>query len=95
MRQILAATAALAVVTRISVDALQYPCPELLLDIHRRNHQLLQPVFVDWAELKKTLVVPLDESSKDRTRLPPDHGVVGGRLQQLPPCLVQCPLYGR
>ena len=50
-------------VTTIGVDALQHPRQELLLGIHQRNHQLLQPVFVDQAELK-TLVVPLDESSK-------------------------------
>ena len=50
---------------------------ELLLSIQQRNHQLLQPVFVDWAELK-AFVVPLDESSKGRTRLPPHRDVVGG-----------------
>ena len=63
MRQGLAAIAARAVVTTIGIDALQHPCQKLLLGIHRRNHQLLQPVFVDRAELK-ALVVPLDESTK-------------------------------
>ena len=66
-------------VTKIGVDALQHPCQELLLGIHQKNHQLLKPVFVDRAELK-ALVIPLDESSKGRTRLPPYHDVVGGRL---------------
>ena len=94
MRQSLAATAARAVVTTIGVDAVQHPHQELLWGIHQRNPQLLQPVFVDWAELK-TLIVPLDESSKDRTRLPPHHDVGGGHLQSLPPCRVQCSLYGR
>ena len=90
----LAAIGARAVVTTIGVDALQHPCHELLSGIHQRNHQLLQPVFVYRAELK-TLVVPLDDSSKRRTRVPPHHDVVGGRLQPLPPCRLQCPLYGR
>ena len=46
-RQHLAATAACSVVTTIGIDALQHPCQELLLGVHQRNHQLLQPVFVD------------------------------------------------
>ena len=69
MRQTLAATGARAVVTTIGVDALQHPRQELRLGIHQRNDQLLQPVFVDRAELK-TFVVSLNEKSKGRTRLP-------------------------
>ena len=52
MRQSFAATAARAVVTTIGVDALQHPRQELLLGIHQRNHQLLQPIFIDRTELK-------------------------------------------
>ena len=93
MRQCLATTAAHSVVTTIGADALQHPCQELLLGVHQRNHQLLQPVFVDWAKLK-TLFVPLDESSKGRTRPTPHHDVVRGRLQPLPPRRAQCSLHG-
>ena len=54
---------------------------------------------IDWMRTSlpelAELDAPLEGLREDRTRLPPDHGVVGGRLQQLPPCLVQCPLYGR
>ena len=91
MRQSLAAIAARAVVTTTGVDGWQHPCQELLLGIHQ---ELLKPVFVDRAELK-AFVVPLDESSKSHTRLPPHHDVLGGRLQPLPPCRAQYPLYGR
>ena len=94
MRQSLAATAARAVVTTIGSSPLQHPCQELLLGIHQRNHQLLQPVFVDRAELK-AFVVSLDESSKGCTRLPPNNDVLGGRLQPRPLCRVQYSLYGR
>ena len=72
-RQSLAAIAARAVVTTTGVDGWQHPCQELLLGIHQ---ELLKPVFVDRAELK-AFVVPLGESSKGRTRLPPHHDVVG------------------
>ena len=94
MQQILATTAARAVVTTVGVDALRHPCQELLLGVPPRNQQLLQPVFVDRAEMK-AFVVLLDECRQSRTWLPPLHDVVGGRLQPLPPYRVQCPYYGR
>ena len=68
MRQSLASTA-----------ALQHPRQELFLGVYQRNHQLLQPVFVDRVELKAFVVV-LDESSKGCTRLSLHLYVVGGRL---------------
>ena len=94
MQQILATTAARAVVTTVGVDALRHPCQELLLGVPPRNQQLLQPVIVDRAEMKASVVL-LDECRQSRTWLPPLHDVVGGRLQPLPPYRVQCPYYGR